>query len=302
MTARRILFIINPAAGKGQTLAACAKLERQLEGSQLKLARVIASEPGDAMRLAKEAAPRYEVLVAVGGDGTASEVANGILTSGAARTALSILPCGTGNDIATALGIRDRADTTRALVEGQSRLVDAIEVQSVLSAKPSRRFALLFAAVGITSELLKRTTTSRKRLLGRPFAYRLALLQALWTYSAPRMRVTCDGQVVEDRYLLLCASNAETAGGGIRIAPGARMDDGRLNVNLIQSMGRWAAFGQVRRLGRGEHINHPHVRYLSSLSLSVEAEPPIEVAADGDLIGRTPARFEVKPNSLSVLV
>ena len=88
----------------------------------------------------------------------------------------------------------------------------------------------------------------------------------------------------------------------MRLAPGARMDDGLLNVNLIEALGRWAAVKQLRRVCQGRHTDHPKVRYLTATELMVEGDIPLEVAADGELIGFTPARFAVQPKALKVVV
>jgi YegS/Rv2252/BmrU family lipid kinase len=254
------------------------------------------------MQIAHESAHKYELVVAVGGDGTVLEVAGGILKSAAARTALGIVPFGTGNDFARNSGIHNEDHAHEALTQGQPRFVDVIEARCLVQGEPAVRHALLFAGVGIIGESLKQTTTRVKRLFGQRFAYPVGILRALWTYRAPFMRITCDGERFEGRYLFAGASNSETAGGGMKIAPGAKTDDGLLNVNLIGAVGRWEALKQLRRLCQGRHTTHPGVRYLTAVSLGVEPESPLEVAADGDLIGQTPAQFRVLPKALEIRV
>jgi YegS/Rv2252/BmrU family lipid kinase len=230
------------------------------------------------------------------------EVAGGILSSAATQTALGIVPFGTGNDFARNSGIHNEDHAHDALTQGQTRFVDVIEARCVVEGKPSVRHALLFAGVGIISESLKQTTTQVKRLFGQRFAYPVGMLRALWSYRSPLMRITCDGQLFQGRFLFAGVSNSETAGGGMRIAPGAQTDDGLLNVNLIRELGRWEALKQLRRVCKGQHTTHPSVRYLPAVSLGVEAESRLEVAADGDLIGHTPAQFRVLPKALEVRV
>jgi diacylglycerol kinase family enzyme len=107
--------------------------------------------------------------------------------------------------------------------------------------------------------------------------------------------------VLEQQFLFVGASNTEIAGGGMRIAPGARIRDGLLNINLIGAMNRWAALKQLGRLCRGQHTRHPKVKYLTARTLSIESASSLEVAADGELIGHTPAMVSVRPNCLAVL-
>jgi diacylglycerol kinase (ATP) len=138
-------------------------------------------------------------------------------------------------------------------------------------------------------------------MFGRRLAYPIGALRAIWKYRAPHMRVTCDGNTWENRFLLLCASNAELSGGGMRLAPGAKMDDGLLDINLAETVSRRAAAALIWRMSRGHRISHPKLRYFTARALAVEAEPPIEVQADGEIIGHTPAQFEVMPQLLNVL-
>lgn len=88
----------------------------------------------------------------------------------------------------------------------------------------------------------------------------------------------------------------------MRVAPGALIDDGALNLNLISAMGRWSALAQLRRVARGRHLGHPKVRYLTARSVQIDTALPVDIAADGDLIGHTPAQVAVKPGALRVLV
>jgi YegS/Rv2252/BmrU family lipid kinase len=296
--ARRILFIINPAAGAAQRWPA---FDRAARTEGLSSDQILTADAGEAACLAQKFAAEYDVLAAVGGDGTISEVANGLVLSGARQCALGIVPAGTGNDAAAAVGIRAEDHALRILLFGRPRPIDLIEVSCQIDRKPGLRYALLFAGVGIVCESLKRTTRTLKRLFGHRRAYPVGLLRALWTYQAPRMRVSVGGQSFERPFLFAGASNTECAGGGMKIAPGAEIDDGMLNLNLIEKVGRWEALKQLRALCSGLHIHRPYVQYLVGHNLTIHAELSLEVAADGELIGHTPAQFTIKPKALQVL-
>jgi diacylglycerol kinase (ATP) len=297
---RRALFIISPEAGN-QTLEQWHRFETELKGIQLAYDQVLATRPGHPIELAHDMASGYDVVVAVGGDGTVYEVINGLMACPENRPALAILPFGTGNDSASAAGIHHPSDTFQALATGKMRSIDLIEIRCQTHGAPCVRYAMLFASVGITSDLLKHTTPRLKRLCGRRLAYIAGLLFALRTYAPGPMKVTCDGVTTQRRLIFACASNGETFGGGIRIAPGARLDDGKLNVNLIEAVGRLEALRHLQRLRQGRHTDHPKVCYKTALTLAVETDPPSEVAADGDLIGQTPAVFQVRPQAITLL-
>lgn len=295
------LVIINPAAGAGQALGRWRALEQQLRDAGLAFEPVVTEQPGDALRLAAEAADRHDLVVAAGGDGTVFEVCSGLGAASNTRAALGIVPLGTGNDSARALGIRTEAEALQALRRPTPRPVDLIQMECQIKSRPARRHAFLFAAVGITGELLERTTPAVKRVFGPRWSYPVGLVRALLHYRAPWLRVTLDGRPREGRFLFVGASNSEHAGGGMRLAPGARVDDGCLDVNVIEAAGRLEALGQLRRLCQGRHVTHPKVCYGPARRIEIEAVAPLSVQADGDLVGHTPARFEVRPGALRAL-
>ncbi len=297
----RTLFIVNPAAGAGRGNGRWEALARSLDQEGFQGDRILTSARGDAARRACEAAADYDVIVAVGGDGTAHEVASGLLASKTQRAAFGVIPLGTGNDVASALGVTDQAAGRAVLKRGETRTLDVIEIQCRIQGKPAVRHALLFAAVGIATEALHQTTPVVKRIFGQKLAYPVGVLRAVWHHRPQSIRVTCDGRSFEQPFLLVAANNSEQIGGGMKLAPGARMDDGELNVNLVDAVGWWQVLMQLSRACRGTHTTHPGVRYFPARTMAIETEPPIEVAADGDVIGETPARLEVKPKALRVV-
>jgi YegS/Rv2252/BmrU family lipid kinase len=301
VTARRTLFIVNPVAGARRGRKRWERFTRELREESTPFDEVITARAGEAMQTAHDRAGDYEVMVAVGGDGTAFEVASGVLSAANGRAALAVVPVGTGNDIARALGIRSLSDARQALTRGRLESIDVIRIECRVDAQAAVRHALLFAGVGIAGESLRLTTPTVKNVFGERLAYPAGLLRALWSYRAPLLRVAHDAQNGEGRFLFVCASNGEWAGGGMKLAPGARMDDGVLNINLIGALGRLEALKLLRRVCQGRHTDHPKVRYLMASELKVESDEALEVAADGELVGYTPARFVVRPKALKVV-
>lgn len=296
----RALFIVNPAAGK-ECLSRWNRVAQRLRGAGFSFEEALSSGPGDATRRTTEMGPSFDLVVAVGGDGTAFDVINGLKNAGKPECAFGILPFGTGNDSAKSIGITNEEDGWRMLTAGRSRLIDLVQIQCRSRGSSITQYAMLFASVGISAELLKRTTSRVKALCGQRLAYGAGLLLSLPGYRSRTMKITCDGQIVEKPFILACVSNGETFGGGIRIAPGAVLDDGKFNVNLINGLGLFEALRHLRMLYEGRHTTHPKVRYTTATELSVETQEPMDIAADGDLIGETPARFQIAPRALTIL-
>ena len=298
----RAFFIINPNAGSNRGRGRWEALRAQLERRSIRADHAFTASPGDGIALARKAAVTHERVVAVGGDGTASEVADGILCSGSETTSLGIVPFGTGNDFAVSVGLHTEAAAIESLLSGKTRTIDVIEVHCESRQQRIVRHALLFAGVGIICEALKKTNGVVKRLFGQGLAYPAGLAWALCSYRSPTMHITCDSASYHQQFLFAGASNTEIAGGGMKLAPGAKIDDGQLNINLVEALGTWQALQQLGRLRRGQHISHPAVRYVSARRLEVAADEPLEVAVDGELIGQTPARFVVRAKALRVCV
>jgi len=299
---KQIGFIINPAAAAGRCSAQWAELQNRFRQDGIQAEVRFTAGPGDAVRCAQALARECDVVVAVGGDGTLFEVASGLLLSGAPNPVLGVVPLGTGNDAARQCGINDITQACLALQGNRTRTVDAIRIRCQVGGTPVLRYALLFGAVGIAGESLNRTTPLVKRVFGQRLAYPVGALRAIWTYRAPRMRVTADGRTWEKRFLLVCVSNGEMAGGGMRLAPDACIDDGLLDVNVCEAIGRWATIALLWQVCRGRRMSHSKLRYFSARSVTVEADPPLAVAADGELIGYTPGQLEVVPQALRILI
>lgn len=302
MNPRRVAFIVNPAAASARGQARWSELEPGFLQDNGSAKVLFTALPGDAVRLAQEAAVGCDPVVAVGGDGTVFEVASGLLLSGSADTRFGIVPTGTGNDVARQCGIRDLAQARVVLQGTRTKTLDVIRIQCHAGSTPVTRYSLLYAGVGIVGEVLKQTTPRVKRVFGPRLAYLVGALRAILTYRAPQMCLMCDGQAQEGRFLMVCASNSEEAGGGMRLAPGALMDDGQLNVNVCEPIGRYRTVALLWNIFRGRQLSHPMLHYFPARIVAVEARPPIEVEADGELIGHTPARFEVVPHALQILV
>src|SRR5690242_7406651 len=203
----RICFIVNPAAGAGRAKERWESFQRRVLAQDGSAEVVITKRIGEATAIACEAAQTCERIIAVGGDGTAAEVAEGILLGKNKACVLGGIPLGTGNDIAQSLGIATLEDARRALTTNVSRLMDVIEVHCFASNQVVQRHALLFAGVGLVSAVLRQTTPFLKRVFGQAGAYRAGLLRALWSYRPPQMRIRCDGRESERPQLFLGISN-----------------------------------------------------------------------------------------------
>lgn len=300
---RRLCYFINPAAGGGRALARWHRLRTELWHRGLAGREVISAVPGDTPDAARAAADTHDVLVAVGGDGQVGDVARGLTERPDSGARLGVLPLGSGNDAARMAGIGDMATAINALHEGGERRIDTMEVECVHAGQPLRRTALVVVGAGLAADIIEQVPRGLKRLLGGRFAYMAGFFLALRRYRPQPATVRCDEVGRTDSLAAVVVANHTHAGGNsMHIGPGGRPDDGWVEVSTIAGLGRLAVAGQFGRLLRGTHIGHPAVAYGRAQAIEITGPVELPIQADGELLGRTPARVRVRPASLRVVV
>jgi len=308
------LVIVNPASAGGATGMAWPRLASDLRAHFGAFNCAFTERAGDASVIAgREAGAGRSLIIACGGDGTISEVANGILESGA-DAELGILPSGTGGDLRRTLDIPERgADACAALSRGRSVRVDAgrVEFQDQAGGR-ARRYFLNVASCGMGGEVIRRVeensagwlASASRRVGGGRAAYALASLQAAVSFDRPVLRLRLDGGA-EFRLAVtnLCVANARYFGGGMKIAPEAKLDDGLLDVVAVGDLDTLRILTNVYRLYLGTHLGMREVRHARARRIEVSADKPGEhvlIEIDGELSGALPATFEIIPRALRV--
>ena len=298
----RLLLIVNPRSANGSTGRRWPKLEVQLREALPPFDAVLTRAAGDAARLAADGAGRYGTVVAVGGDGTISEVANGILAAGA-EAALGVIPRGTGSDLVRTLGIPTALQgAASVLARGPRRRIDVGTATFLdLRREPATRWFLNAAEVGMGATVVDAVNSASRRLRGPPALW-WAILAAMFRHR-PSL-----ASVVTDRSppLQLLLSNAWVAngrysGGGIRSAPRAAIDDGLLDVVLVEHGSARRRIAGLLKLRSGAFVQMPEVVYRQAARVEFTSQTPLPVEIDGDAVGTTPATFEVVPSRLTVV-
>jgi diacylglycerol kinase family enzyme len=300
---RRALLIRNPASagGRARERRLGTFLER-LRAQDVNAEVQSTARPGHALELARDRSGEFNVVIAAGGDGNVHEVASGLVASGHYMP-LAIAPFGTGNDIAQLAGTRDDDASLRALGQPRPVALDTIGVSWTENGRRRQRRALLFAGTAFASELRRHTAPGVIRLFGPKLCYSVGFFRALRTFRAPTLTVRTEaGEWTQPNGVLALAGNSPHAGGRMmQIGPGASLTDGQLEFTLIEAGGRLELARQFERLLRGTRVHHPKVRFFRGTWMELAADPPQPLALDGEVIGITPARSEVRPASPRVL-
>jgi len=309
--ARRYFVIFNPASGRGRRGRRLAEYQRLLTGSLDDVTFATSTGPGAEGDLAARAADEgYDVVVAVGGDGTWSNVAHRLLTSGRDDLLLGVLPSGTGNDFGRNVGYDPHgvAEAVRVLCAGHARHVDVgyLSTPSASQHAPEDFHARHFLnVIGFGFDVAVIDAAEGARVLSGALLYKLTALQQLFRFPGFACRVTPpDGDADLDRRLMLTVSNARFFGGGFPIAPGADVSDGRLHACAIRDAAPWTRFVLFNMAERGRHGRSARVRITDSESFRLEFEVPPRFEMDGDIRRASEPVLDVRvlPSALKVIV
>lgn len=285
--------IVNPAAGRGRTRKLIPELERIARDTGIELH--VSPEPGAPTKLAIAATDEGRDLLACGGDGLVTEVA-GVAADTGAR--LAIVPTGAGNDFARVLGYDTKhpLHAFDVIANGTDRVVDLGRVNG--------RWYTCVTCTGFDSEA-NRWANTVQRLSGTTL-YVAAVLRTLSVYKPHPFRVTVDGEATELSAWLVAVGNGPAYGGGLNVTPSARLDDGILDVTVVSGeLSRLQFLMNFPKVFKGTHVAHPDVHIFRGVRIeleSLDASVPMEVYADGELVGPLPGVMEAVPEALNVRV
>jgi YegS/Rv2252/BmrU family lipid kinase len=256
---------------------------------------VLSEFPGHLAQAASEAAG--SLLVVIGGDGTVNEVVNGIAGT---EAEVAVLPGGTGQDFGRTHGIPSRFDeAVRVAIDGETRTIDLGHVE--LESGASRFFANVGSA-GMSGAVARRANSMTKAFGGRAtFFY--ALTREFLAWENTRVVVELEGGVRREGPMHdVIVANGRFHGGGMKLAPDARQNDGAFDVVLIADVSKLDFVTTAPKLYSGRYLSHPKVELLRSPTVAVDAAEPLPLEVDGEPIGTTPARFEIVPSALRLRV
>jgi len=294
----RALLVVNPASRRGSHFHGPATAAFDRAGVQCDV--VLTRHAGHGAELASSVAGRYDVIFTLGGDGTAMEVV-GALATDRGHPPVGILAGGTGNLLARTLGIPlDVSRAVPALLEGVEERVD-LGVLSGAREGHNRRFAFA-AGVGIDATMIAETSATLKRHLGVP-AYMLSWTRAALRRETFGIRVEVDGEVVaQEASSVMVANFGAVLSDLIRLGPGIRQDDGKLDLCVFSPGTAMDAARVAWKLLTKDFSADPCMLYRAGRHFRVETIPPRAVQADGELLGTTPFEVTVEPQAAQLLV
>jgi diacylglycerol kinase (ATP) len=301
------MVIVNPAAGNGSANREWPRIYRQLTATGLSFDFEFTRFRGQAQEIAGKAVKAgYPCLVAVGGDGTVNEVANGILCSTCpAGTLLGLVSTGSTCSFSRSLDIPQDYEGACSVLTGEARTtIDVGVVSYRCRGQTLRRFFVNAADVGLASVI----AGSWKYLPaggGRKINHVMRTLAGLRCLGSYQNRIIKLRIGDESEAILGCnitVANGQYLGDGMHMAPHARLDDGLLDIITAGNLTRFELLKIWPKLYRGTHFRHPQVKERRAAGLIIECDEPLLVEADGEVLGESPASFSVIHSALTILV
>ena len=307
MSDYRTHIILNPTSGAGKTEAKSSEILRLIKhrvGESFSLH--ITRSSLDATHSAAEAIQRgCELLIAVGGDGTIQEVVNGFFSNGQLLNPdckIGIINCGTGHGFAQSLGLPSSIESQVELLKrGQSRLIDVGRVKYRNDrGETCYRYFVNESQLGIGASVVERVQGSQKRL-GGSLAFGIGALKAIFRHKSQSMMLILDEkEVIEGLLTGVVVANGAFMGGGMNLAPTARLDDGKLKVLVMHDLSLAQRLWNFPKIYFGTHLSSQLFGYHEARSLTVCSEERAFVEADGEMLGTTPCHIEVIPSAIKV--
>lgn len=294
-----VRLIVNPSAGGGRAASVAPAAERALRRLGVSVERSDTRDLEHARELARRAAGAGEVVAAVSGDGMIGAIADSLKDVPGA--VMGIIPGGRGNDLARVLGIPDDPDEAAAVISaGHAR---AIDVGLVAEGSGEPRGFVGIASVGFDSDANRIANEAPSWLGGLVYLY--GALRALVAWKPARFELELDppGEKVSFSAYTVGAANSQCYGGGMRAAPAALLDDGMLEVLVLESVSKLAFLTRIiPKVFSGEHVNLPGVRTFRVREVAISCDRPFDMYADGDPIGRLPVRVRALQGAVRMLV
>jgi YegS/Rv2252/BmrU family lipid kinase len=300
VTARSYSFLINPLSGGGAAPAAVVPVARILRDAGAAVDVTYSPGPQATLDIVDAAVARGDVVVSVGGDGMLSSIAGRVSAAGGT---LGVVPAGRGNDFARMLGLSaEPADVAKVLLDGEVTPIDLISL-TLPGAEPRIVAGSVYCGVdAVAGEIVDKV-----RWLPRKLQYPYAAIHSIVTYKPVQARVVVDGQPQDVKAANVVVANSAYYGSGMKIAPDASVDDGQLEVVIIEAATRRGLLKAMPKVYDGAHVELDQVTVMRGTSIEISGTPSVPMGGDGEPLGHlpgpggAPARIDVLPGALSLL-
>lgn len=293
-------MLANPTAGGGLAQDSLPRLQKFAKDKHWNVEfRSAASSEEFAQWAQEEASKGRQRIFALGGDGTFQVLLNAVADNPA--VSIGVLPAGGGNDLASALGLpRDVIRAAEALLlQGEVSCLDAARVRT---ADGVERLYMGGGGVGLDAEAAQFASSVYRKIRGRS-RYLLSAVRALWRFQPVNARILLQDspqKLLEKNALVVGVLNTPSYGGGVRLAPGARLQDGKLDLVIVEDLNPLEIAKALTQLATSGEIHSEHIQRHSIQRAQIETDRPCVFHADGEIIGQTAVEVAVVPKAMRV--
>lgn len=269
----KLLFILNPVAGGGRARNLISIIEEKMKKNEIDYEMILTTKPKEAIKMAEEA--KNNTIIAVGGDGTVNEVAKGLINRGTG--VLGIIPGGTGNDMCRSLGLSmDPNEAIETIIKGKTKEMDLGTANGY--------FFLNIASVGFDAEVVRNTDKIKHKIKGK-MAYVLGVIITLLNFKKKDIELEIDGNIYKKRMVLLAVGNGKYYGGGMKILPMAKIDDGYLYTCLVKDISNFKILFLFPSIFSGNHLKFTkYIEVFKAKSVKIRSKKGFYLNLDGDVI------------------
>ncbi|MDY6843323.1 MAG: diacylglycerol kinase family lipid kinase [Thermodesulfobacteriota bacterium] len=290
----RVRLIVNPVSGKYKAKQCLPLIEKSIRRNGISYDLCMSRYPGHIEEIARESVQSgYSIIVVCGGDGTVNEAINGMVGS---QAILSIIPVGTGNDLARNMGITEGLDYALSILKnGVIKKMDLIKVNN-------QRYFSSVGCVGFDSEVASFANSNKnKKHLSPTLVYAIGIFATLLSYKEKMITINFGDDNLSKEIFLTAFGNTRLYGRGMKITPCAQYDDGIMEICVIEKVSRLKVMILFPLIYRGGHTNLREVNFFRAKRVDVSSQEPIALFGDGEFICNTPFTLEVDPLALNIL-
>ena len=291
---KKYKLIANPQAGRGKAAGIIEKTLKLLNKRNIAFDLQLTSGPGNAQEIAAAARKQveFDAILSIGGDGTLNEIVQSMLFS---NKPVGVIPAGSGNDFSKTLNTPKKLEDIIGMVlAGKTKVIDAGRV--------NERYFINVVGIGFDAAVNHNTQTIRWIKAGLA-VYFIAFLETLWKYAPSPMRITIDGEIIEQDMFLVSSGNGTTCGGGFKLTPHAQIDDQLLDITMVKSLTLPQLFLHLPKVFSGTIDKTRHAVMRKTSRLNIESPHLLPFHADGEILTPGGKTFEISivPKALTVI-
>ena len=288
-------MIVNPHAGKKHGIAVAERARKKLEKHNMDVDMFISKKPGESVNIASSVnIDDYDGILAVGGDGTLFEVINGFLKNKVdVQVPIAQVPVGTGNSFTKDLGITNMEDAIDAVLRGETRGIDIGE----FNCSRGKFFFANILGTGFVSNVAYR---ARKYKWLGSLSYILGVLEEVAVLKSTKIELSIDGKIITRDAVFTEICNSKYTGGDMLMAPDAKIDDGLLDIVVLNNVSRRKLLSLFPLLFKGEHIQDDAIEVFTGKDILLKSSRSLSLTPDGETFGETPLEIVLHPKMIKM--